>query len=98
MDLKVFAITDDDMDCRDWVIASSVEEAINYYVEEIYGEKGNTHYMLQYKNTKEVPEDELDTLTFFDEDTETTRTFKEELDSAINEQTKSPYIFASNDY
>lgn len=98
MGLKVFAITADDMDCNDWVIASNAKEAIKYYIDEIYGELGNNEAYDEYKNTKEIPEDELNTLTFFDENTETTRTFKEELDSAINEYKKTPYIFSSVEY
>lgn len=98
MGLKVFAIIADDMDCNDWVIASNAKEAIKYYIDEIYGELGNNEAYDEYKNTKEIPEDELNTLTFFDENTETTRTFKEELDSAINEHKKTPYIFSSVEY
>ena len=57
-----------------------------------------TKHTMSTKILKEIPEDELNTLTFFDENTETTRTFKEELDSAINEYKKTPYIFSSVEY
>ena len=52
MGLKVFAITADDMDCNDWVIASNAKEAIKYYIDEIYGELGNNEAYDEYKNTK----------------------------------------------
>ena len=88
MEIKIYQIND----C-DWVAASTLEEAYTY----AYKHFDEDPDYFDKDEIKELTSEEMDRLTFIDED-ESKRTFREELQLLIDKKEKMPAFFASTEY
>jgi hypothetical protein len=84
--MKIFAMND-----TDWIAGNSLEDCTDYYKNLYVGDEQ------EVVDARELTEDDLDSLTYFDSDEDVSRSFREELERLIANQASFPRFFATTE-